>query len=57
MADSEDKLYTKEERRKVCESRKLRVNIGQSKVIKCSWYGNGGHNLDWGCERDVVNNK
>ena len=29
----------KEER--VCERRKLRVNVGKSKVMRCSRYGNG----------------
>ena len=27
---------------RVCESRKLRVNVGESKVMSCSRYGNGG---------------
>ena len=26
---------------RVCERRKLRVNVGKSKVIRCSMYGNG----------------
>ena len=26
---------------RVCERRKLRVNIGKSKVMRCSTYGNG----------------
>ena len=26
---------------RVCERRKLRVNVGKSKVMRCSWYGNG----------------
>ena len=26
---------------RVCERRKLRVNVGKSKVIRCSRYGNG----------------
>ena len=26
---------------KVCERRKLRVNVGKSKVMRCSRYGNG----------------
>ena len=26
---------------KVCERRKLRVNVGRSKVMRCSRYGNG----------------
>ena len=27
---------------RICKRRKLRVNVGKSKVIRCSWYGNGG---------------
>ena len=27
---------------KVCKRRKLRVNVGKSKVMRCSRYGNGG---------------
>ena len=27
---------------RVCERRKLRVNVGKSKVSRCSRYGNGG---------------
>ena len=27
---------------RVCERRKFRVNVGNSKVIRCSGYGNGG---------------
>ena len=26
---------------RVCERRKLRVKVGKSKVMRCSWYGNG----------------
>ena len=26
---------------RVCERRKLRVNVGKSKVMRCSRYGNG----------------
>ena len=26
---------------RVCERRKLRANVGNSKVMRCSWYGNG----------------
>ena len=26
----------------VCERRKFRVNVGKSKVMRCSRYGNGG---------------
>ena len=27
---------------RVCEKIKLRVNVGKSKVMRCSRYGNGG---------------
>ena len=27
---------------RICERRKLRVNVGKSKVMRCSSYGNGG---------------
>ena len=27
---------------RVCERRKLRVNVGKSKLMRCSRYGNGG---------------
>ena len=27
---------------RVCERRKLRLNVGKSKVMRCSRYGNGG---------------
>ena len=27
---------------RVCKRRILRVNVGKSKVMRCSWYGNGG---------------
>ena len=27
---------------RVCERRKLRVNLGKSKVMRCSRFGNGG---------------
>ena len=27
--------------KRVCERRKLRVNVGKSKVMRCSRYGNG----------------
>ena len=27
---------------RVCETRKLRVTVGESKVMRCSRYGNGG---------------
>ena len=29
------------EESRVCERRKLRVNVGKNKVMKCSRYGNG----------------
>ena len=67
MADSEDKLYRLvSEFGRACERRKLRVNVGKSKVMRCSIYGNGGRKwivlstwgsvvaADAGCERDVV---
>ena len=42
MADSEEKLCRLvSEFGRVCERRKLRVNVGQSKVMRCSRYGNG----------------
>ena len=43
MADSEEKLCRLvSEFGRVCERRKLRLNVGKSKVIRCSKYGNGG---------------
>ena len=27
---------------RVCERGKLRVNVGKSKDMRCSWYGKGG---------------
>ena len=43
MADSDKKLYRLvSEFGRVCERRKLRVNVGKSKVMRCSMYGNGG---------------
>ena len=42
VADSEEKLcrlVSKFDR--VCERRMLRVNVGESKVMRCSRYGNG----------------
>ena len=43
MADSEEKLCRLvSEFGRICEIRKLRVNIGKSKVMRCSRYGNGG---------------
>ena len=42
MADSGEKLCTLvSEFGRVCERRKLRVNVGKSKVMRCSRYGNG----------------
>ena len=42
MADSEEKLYrVMSEFGRVCERRKLRVNVGKSKVMRYSRYGNG----------------
>ena len=41
MADSEEMLCRLvSEFGRVCERRKLRVNIGKSKVMRCSRYGN-----------------
>ena len=43
VADSEDKLCRLvSEFGRVCERRKLRVNIRKSTVLRCSWYGNRG---------------
>ena len=43
MADSEEKLCRLvSEFGRVCKRRKLRVNVGKSKVMRCSRYGNGG---------------
>ena len=43
MADSEENLFRLvSEFDRVCERRKLRVNVGKSKVIWFSRYGNGG---------------
>ena len=42
MADSEEKLgRLVSEFGRVCERRKLRVNVGKSKVMRCSRYGYG----------------
>ena len=42
MADSEEKLCRLvSEFGRVCEIRKLRVNVGKSNVMRCSRYGNG----------------
>ena len=43
MADSEEKLCRLvNEFGRICERRKLRVNLGKSKVMRCSRYGNWG---------------
>ena len=43
VADSEEKLCKlMSEFGRICERRKLRVNVGKSKVMRCSRYGNGG---------------
>ena len=43
QADSKEKLCRLvSEFGRVCEIRKLRVNVGKSKVMRCSRYGNGG---------------
>ena len=42
VADSEEKLCRLwSEFGRVCERRKLRVNVGKSKVMRCYRYGNG----------------
>ena len=42
VVDSEEKLCRLlSEFGSVCERRKLRVNVGKSKVMRCSRYGNG----------------
>ena len=42
VADSEEKLgRLVSEFGRVCERRKFRVNVGESKVMRCSRYGNG----------------
>ena len=42
LADSEEKLCRLvNEFGRVCERRKLRVNVGKSQVMRCSRYGNG----------------
>ena len=41
LADSEEKLCRLvSEFFRVCERRRLRVNVGKSKVMRCSWNGN-----------------
>ena len=43
VADSEERLCRLVgEFGRVCERRKLRVNVGKSKVMRCSRYNNGG---------------
>ena len=43
VADSEEKLCRLvSEFNRVCERRKLRVNVGKSKVMRCTSYGNEG---------------
>ena len=42
VADSEEKGRLVNEFDRVCQTRKLRVNVGKSKVMRCSWYGNWG---------------
>ena len=43
VADSEEKLCRlASEFGRVCERRKLRVNVGKNKVMRCSRYENGG---------------
>ena len=43
LADTEEKLCVLvSEFGRVCERRKLRVDVGKSKVMRCSRYGNGG---------------
>ena len=43
MADSQEKLCRLvSEFGRICETRKLRVNAVKSKVMRCSWCGNGG---------------
>ena len=42
VADSEEKLCRLvSEFGRLCERRMLRVNLGKSKVMRCSRYGNG----------------
>ena len=42
MADLEEKLCRLVSEFRVCIRRKLRVNLGKSKVMRCSRYSNGG---------------
>ena len=47
VADSEEKLCRLvNEFGRVCERRKMRVNVGKSKVMRCSRYGNGSNACD-----------
>ena len=42
MAGSEEKLCRLVSQfGRVCKRRKFRENVGKSKVMRCSWYGNG----------------
>ena len=41
VADSEKLCRLVSEFGRVCERRKLRVNVGKSKVMRCSRFGNG----------------
>ena len=49
VADSEKLCRLVSEFGRVCERRKLRVNVGKSKVMRWSRYGNG-------CRIDVIMN-
>ena len=43
VADSEEKLCRLvSEFGRVCERRKLRINVGKNNIMSCSTYGNGG---------------
>ena len=42
VADSKKLCRLVSEFGRVCDRRKLRVNVGKSKVMMCSRYGNGG---------------
>ena len=43
VADSEEKFCRSvSEFGRVCKQTKLRVNVGKSKVLRCSRYGDGG---------------
>ena len=47
VADSEEKLCRLvSEFGKVCERRKLRVNVGKIKVMRCSRHGNGSRMIE-----------